>query len=170
ADGRVSLPGLPRQGLSSVQVTSEMYGTWIQMFALDKPIPPVTTIRLPAAGRVEGRLIADDPKLIRGVRMHLSTYGSPFQNLTLPSVPGSGNASAPSTSLPSFGVAEAVSDNEGHFVVPAIPEGKLKVRVQIDKHLPHRAQVIGAEELTVFNPNITQMEIHIRPTASKEGT
>jgi beta-lactamase regulating signal transducer with metallopeptidase domain len=167
ADGRVSVPGLPHD-VRSVRVISEPYGTWVQAFSMTEPIPAETTIRLPPAGRVEGHLIADDPKVVRAVGILLETRGSSYEDTTLPGVPRSDPADPQrGRRFPSFGQAQVVSDNEGRFVVPAIAEGKLYVSVQIDKDLPYRAEV--PQSLSVTNPDPTRVEIRILPAVRVEG-
>jgi hypothetical protein len=152
-DGRVRLPGLPEHG-SFVLVTSKYGSTEVTLpsFNSYEPVEPKTTIRLRPAGRVEGRLIADDSKLVRGVRISLLT-GEPRPPIAAFSH--------------GFGRAEVVSDKDGRFVVPTIAEGRLCLRVRIDEQLPYRA--IVPEGLTVGNPAPTRVEIRIVPAVRIQG-
>jgi hypothetical protein len=126
----------------AIEVTSEKYGTVDHGFNSRDGATPETTIRLPPVGRVEGRLIADDPKLVRGVDIRMQTSGS--------------------------GRGHVVSDNEGRFVVPAIAEGTLIMDVPIGKNLPFRAKLLEGL-LTVRDADATRVEIPIVPAVRVEG-
>ncbi len=140
ADGRARLSAVPRDGLRSVYVTSEAYGTWWQLLDSSEPVPAETKIRLPPAGRIEGRLIADDPKVARGVAVLLTTREV-----------GSASSSA--------GKAEVTSDDQGRFVVPAIAMGALRIQVQVDEGLPYQPEL--PKELTVRAADVTRVEIRM---------
>ena len=69
ASGRVRLTSLSRKALYQLQIRTARFGT--QQQRIDDPVrsPPVRTIEVRAAGSIEGRLIADDPRWVRGVKL-----------------------------------------------------------------------------------------------------
>lgn len=133
-DGRVRMPAMPRAGFHSLRATTDKYGT--QEMRLDGERTPAAerTIALRPAGRIEGRLLADDPEWVRGVRLWFATQGE-FR-------PGG---------WPAEGWAEVTTDGEGRFVVPAIAEGRLRIDVLADDdapvlpRLPDSAEVVAGE-------------------------
>ena len=150
ADGRATLSGVPHNGWWSVRVTSKRYGNCVQFLNVAEPIPAETTIRLRPARRVEGRLVADDPKLAHGVAIVLTTHETRQR----------------AGSLANYGRAEAASDDQGRFVVPAIAEGTLAVQVQIDEHVPYRPELPPG--LTVGNSDAAGVEIRMVRTVRIE--
>ncbi len=102
AEGRAVLGDVDPAGLDEVTVTSAACGLQRVPLAFGDP-----TARLARAGRVEGRVVADDPAATRGRAITLRT--------------GSGTSSR--------GLASVVSDSEGRFVVPTLAEGPLKLMV-----------------------------------------
>ena len=76
ANGRVLLPALARESLYSVSVTTEKYGTQIQRFTVDPSTLAERTIRLRPVGRIEGRVIADKPEWVPGLRCTITTAKS----------------------------------------------------------------------------------------------
>ncbi len=100
AEGRARLIDVDPAGLDELTAAS----AGLQRVPLPFGDPTATLAR---AGRVEGRVVADDPAAARGRAITLRT--------------GSGTSAR--------GIATIVSDAEGRFVVPALAEGPLRLTV-----------------------------------------
>ena len=74
--GRVRLTSLPREGLY-VQIQAAGFGCQRQQFDGPDESSPERKITLRRAGRVEGRLIADDPRWVRSIHLLYSTQPPP---------------------------------------------------------------------------------------------
>ncbi len=77
-------------------------------------------------GRIEGRIEADRPEWTRGVKIYVSTTDPAGLE---------------------GGLAEVSSGDDGHFVVPAIAEGKLEVFLRLDPSSPVRARPVSGVEI-----------------------
>jgi hypothetical protein len=111
-EGRAELDGFRPEELLSVAVEVPGFGVQIREFRNNDGLADVGTrsITLQPCGRVVGRVVADDPKAVAGLSVHVESAGV------------RGGMSA--------GVAEVSTDQGGHFEVPAIASGALTVRVR----------------------------------------
>ncbi len=121
AEGIAIFSMLQRKHMLDIQIISEAFGD--QTIRINNPpLEELRSIRLRAPGKIEGRLIAEKREWIRGIRLSFSTDNQ--DQWTDPS-----------------GTAQAVTDNEGRYVVPVIASGgPVRVHVGIDKALrvrPH---------------------------------
>jgi protocatechuate 3,4-dioxygenase beta subunit len=118
--GRVRLPSLPRQDLHDVQVTAS--GLGIQLLQLNGPDMQAAhrTITLREAGRVEGRILSENPLAFRGVKMLIETMEAPGK--TVQRRLGSGKIEYAQI-RETEGTALVTSDDSGRFVVPEIAAG-----------------------------------------------
>jgi beta-lactamase regulating signal transducer with metallopeptidase domain len=111
ADGRVSMPDLPRQGFSTVRTSIGDFGVQELRLDCEGAEPAERVLELRPACRLEGQFTASNPAWVRGIRLSIETEGNSEQ------------------SWKSNGVATAMTDEQGRFVVLAIAEGKVHVRV-----------------------------------------
>ena len=155
-DGRVDLPEIASDRLTSVQVTAEGYGTQQMRLWASPDKPTVSTIRLRTTGRLEGRLISDERRVIADTQIYVSQSDFAGQKTS--------------------GTATAETDDEGRFVVPAIAAGRIKLGVHVDKSLPLRPRIpeglkIEAGETTsVEIPFEKPVRVHGRVQTYRQGT
>jgi hypothetical protein len=129
AEGRAPLDSVEPGDLDSVRVAAAGYGTQvIRVAGLERE--PVVTL-LPA-GRVEGRLEAEDPAAVRGLTLHLRTGASPTDDADRVG-----------------GEAEVVSDDQGRFVAPLIAEGNLAVFFEPRPDQPFHGNFLGRPVVSV---------------------
>jgi len=119
AGGRAVLEAVEPGDLDLVRIATEDLGT--QVVRASRAEAGDRVARLDPVGRVEGRVKVDDPRAARGVPVHLRTFV---------------DAAAGEEGV--GGTAEAVSDDEGRFVVPAIAAGALHVQLDPRRDLPFR--------------------------------
>ena len=144
--GRALLPAIAWEGFGSVRITAASLGSQaISLLAPVGALPPVGSngrtpraesnsltervhreLRLRPAGRIEGRIEADRPEWTRGVKIYVSTTD---------------------TAGLEGGLAEVSSGDDGHFVVPAIAAGKLKVFLRLDPSSPVRPRPVTDVEI-----------------------
>ncbi len=127
--GRAKLPAMPREGFYRVEVKSDQFGT--QHLRLDYKATAAAErrINLRPVGRIEGRIVGEDPKWRRGVRIHFETERRiRAQDLTQ-------------------GTSMVVSDEEGKFVIPAIAQGKVRIMEGLEASLPVRMRLPESVEL-----------------------
>lgn len=111
ADGRASLMGVSPNDLEAVQIAAKGYGVQWAAPRVD-PGADSAVVTLSPVGRVVGHVAADNPKVIAGVRIWLTTHLDPSDDL----VDG--------------GLAELVSDEQGRFEAPALAAGTLSLYVE----------------------------------------
>lgn len=155
-DGRATLRGVPWKGLRSIRISTRAFGVQCQKLNTDASSDAETTIRLRPAGRVEGRVIADYPGLVRGVRVYLTTR----------STADGSSASNPSSPMIE-GHAQAISDDQGRFVVPALATGVLGISASVEQGRPLRPRL--PEGLQVEGDRTTNVEIRLVPAVRLEG-
>jgi len=110
AEGHVRISRFDRKSLFTIHAVSEKFGTQqIRMDGrnLDEAHPEVELL---PAGRIEGQLVADDPDLVKGIDVYLTT-----QSLN---------------NRMDEGFAQVKTDDEGRFDVPAIPVGTLRIGIR----------------------------------------
>jgi hypothetical protein len=119
--GEAGLAGLSADDVTSLRLRSDSVGT--QQHVLPPAAPgTVPTVRLSRAGRVQGRLVASDPRAVRGLTLHVSTRADPSDDDW------------------TGGFAEVVTDDDGKFAVAAIAEGTLTVRFVPHQDVPFRPE------------------------------
>ncbi len=138
AEGRARLPAMPRKGFLRVQVTAEGLGMQHLELRDRSDEPAERTIKLRAAGRIEGRLLTDRPERIRGA---------------LIGVPGETGDRWELRYEETRGHAIVFADADGRFVIPEIASGNLRVLVVVDQNLPVRPRLpkyvhVAANETT----------------------
>ena len=130
--GRAVLPSHPSQGLDSVRIAAGKFG--LQQIRFNPLLDGADfNIRLRATRSIEGRLIASDPKWVRGVRVHLETSASP---LLTEKVKLKNGKVVQMAIWETEGVSTITTDDTGSFVVPAIAEGKPRIWVDVPKDSP----------------------------------
>jgi hypothetical protein len=132
-DGRGTIADVAPADLGGVLVDSTGRGR--QQAAPTRDSDGSFVIQLAAVGRLTGRIIVDDPKALKGLRLGVFT------------LPGEGGNNA------SAGRAQAVLDSSGRFEVPALPVGSLYLTVQVPegsalKFITPRNKLIEAGKLT----------------------
>ncbi|MGI8980982.1 MAG: M56 family metallopeptidase [Pirellulaceae bacterium] len=113
AEGRVRMPQMLRKGFHTVLAISDSFGT--QVFQLDAVFkqPAERTLELRTTGRIEGQLTAEKPEWVRGVEIWFTTAGDPSK-----------------PNWKTEGEASAKTDAQGHFTVPAIASGRLRIYIR----------------------------------------
>lgn len=148
-NGRALLSAMGREGFLTVQVAAEGYG--IQKLRLKDSAqePAVRTITLRPTGRVEGRLISDNPEVIRNAKFYVSQDDYRGKH--------------------TYGTALVVTDLEGRFVVPEFPEGKIELAPGAINHafplrprIPSKLQVYAGDTTTVEIPYEATVRLHGR--------
>ena len=157
-EGRARLPALTRERADRTVVVDQHYGR--QLFDLEESggrfssvVVGEPELRLLPAGRIEGRLIADQPGLVSGILIKIGTYDELE------------DAAAAANVLTAYGLAEVTTDAEGRFVIPEIPEGKVNVTIDVDPQLPvlpriPDLQLKGGETLKLELPWEKRVRVH----------
>ena len=125
--GRVRLTSLPREDLY-VQIQAAGFGCQRQQFDGPDESSPERKITLRRAGRVKGRLIADDPRWVRGIHLLYSTQPSPGGRKTLPVTLPDGTKEE-RVIYKTEGEALVETDAQGHFQIPEIAAGASRIEV-----------------------------------------
>lgn len=173
AEGRVKLPALPRNSLTDVQVTTEDLGIQhIEFLGLQlapegyfelPPQPAERALRLARTGRIEGRLIAERPELLRGSEIYVHEdfrardergYFERAQVVT--------------------GYAEVTPGPDGRFVVPRFAVGVIQIGVSMDRRLPFRPRLpFGSRSrpkyVNVEADKVTRVEIPLEQAVRVHG-
>ncbi len=159
SEGRVHLPGLQRDTLRSVRVITKQLGIQEKLLyeyeqsGQTFSITFLRTIRLRPAGRIEGRLVGDNPEVVRGVRLYFRT-----------------ERHEPALEQPAEGYALLETDVQGRFVVPAIATGWLKVLATLDQNTNLRPKLPRPYEVRVDAGQTTRLELPMRPTIPVRGS
>src|SRR5262249_52949699 len=148
ADGVANLATVSDDDLDAVRVSSVAYG--IQVVRAPRLDNGERVVRLADVGRIDGRVIAEDPRAVRGLRVYLST---PTDVADAEACLG--------------GVAEVVTDDEGRFTVPAIAEGTLVLIYEPRRDLPFRG-AFDSRPLVVVGET-TQVEIPLKRAVLIKG-
>ncbi len=153
AAGRAQLPALPREGFFSVKVTVGSLGAQ-QLRLKDQATEPARReIRLRAAGRIEGRVIADRREWAAGLKVYATTTDAS-------EAPGGYN-------LKTQGEEVVTTRPDGSFVIPAIAAGKVNIATRVDEALPVRPMV--PEGLDVRIDETTRVEIPLKAAVRLRG-
>jgi RNA polymerase sigma factor (sigma-70 family) len=151
ATGRAQLPALPREGLSTVQVTSEVLGIQRLRITDAATEPAQRTIRLRLVGSLDGRIVSDRPEWGSGVALYVTTE--------IERVAWGQEATT--------GGAKVVTQADGSFTIPAVATGKLTFGDRIDQALPVRPRL--PETLEVRTGQTTHAEIPLEKAVRVSG-
>lgn len=147
-DGRANLTAFDAEELEVVRITAPAFG--VQQLSLPRAgRGGEHTITLAPAGRVEGRVTADDPRAARGLTLFLATRGDPSDD------PDAG------------GRAEARTDDAGRFFVPALAEGRLTLAFVPHQELPFRGRFEGHPEVDAGR--VTAVEVALKSAVLVRG-
>ena len=152
ASGHAALPGMPRAGFRAVKVTFASLGAQ-QLNLIDRESEPARReIRLRPVGRIEGRVIADRPEWVRGLKVYVTTTetSDPY-----------------GMSLKAQGDDVATTGADGTFVVPGIAAGKLAIGTRVDEAVPVRP--IAPDGLEVRANQTTRVEIPLKKAIRLRG-
>ena len=147
AEGRVWLPEIGRDRLSNVRVTADGYGIQELRLRDSADEPAMRTIDLRTTGRLEGRLVSDNPSAIKNVRLHL------YQEDYI------GQATS--------GAATIQTDEDGRFVVPAFAEGEIKLIFEPHKSIPLRPRI--PDNLEIIAGETTRVDVPMERTVRVRG-
>ena len=135
----------------NVRITSEEFGS--QLFQLARQSrEPQCILTLVPVGRLEGRILAEQPDLYRNMKITIETEigsASDLQN-------GKGD------------VLLSV-DQEGRFVIPHIAAGWIEIYATIDERLPVRPRLPGRRQIEVVPGKTTRIEIPLEMAVHAHG-
>ena len=114
------------------------------------------------AGRIEGRLIANQPELVRGIPIKIETRQPRAQFVQ-------SRAAAAYDHLPAWGTAKTTTDAEGRFVIPEIAEGTMELTIDVDRRLPIRPRIPDLEDLELTGADPIQLEIPLEMCVRVHG-
>ncbi|HEV3340383.1 MAG TPA: carboxypeptidase-like regulatory domain-containing protein, partial [Pirellulales bacterium] len=144
--GRAVLRDVAAESVDSVRVETDEYGVqWASLTAADEG--PARRVVLGPVAALRGRLTADDPRAISGVKIRLATW------------------QAAGDDLAGGGLAEATTDAEGSFKVPAIAAGTLSASLELHDELPFLCQPITARPVA----GETELTINLERAVRAEG-
>ncbi len=146
--GMATLRGFAPESIEIVSVTSPSLG--IQFSQFRGGLKLGTDLRLLPVARVEGRVTAADPASARGLKVFLSTY---------PVDQSKGIV---------YGRAQARTDEQGRFSVPALGTGSLDVEVQTPVGSLDRA--IRTSRASIEGQQRVELEIPLKRLISVRGT
>jgi protocatechuate 3,4-dioxygenase beta subunit len=154
-EGRATLTAFTPDEVELLRVGAPALG--VQQFALPAPGGDgVRSLTLWAAGRVEGRVTAGDPRAVRGLTLHLSTRADPSDD--------------PLTG----GFAEATTDEAGRFMVPTLAEGALTVKFVPHLDLPFRGTFDAHPEVEAGRTTRVEVPlkkgVHVTGVVREQGT
>ena len=148
-DGLAVIDAAANEDLAYVAVVSGSFGTQGRPFRPVTPQPKRVRLRPTAA--LEGRLVADDPAMVRGWQVSAYTrVGDP-------------RARDPETN----GFAQGTTDGRGRFVFPVIAEGRLQLELKPPRDLPLMADLpVG---VSIVGGRENALEIPLRRVATITG-
>lgn len=150
SEGNVALSAYPLEKLLNVNVISDELGTQ-QFQHLKKPDGSIGDLKLQPVGRIEGRVLADQPELFRNMFVSIETQSDPT------ATPGC------------TGQAMLTVDQDGRFVIPRIATGMIELSTQIDNRLPVRPRLPERLQLEVVPGKTTRIEIPLEMTVNVHG-
>src|SRR5262249_48685814 len=116
-NGRAELPNYLPEKMSGVNVIGDDWGTQ-QFEGFQKEDLADLTLKLLPVGRIEGRILADQPELFRNVFIAIETNEPTAESRRC------------------TGQAMLQVDQDGRFVVPRIAVGMVEMYADIDDRLP----------------------------------
>jgi hypothetical protein len=157
AEGRVRFPGLPRKELFTVRIIAKGLGIQEQRVDEQPNTAPLRTIRLGPVGRIEGRILADKPEVVRGVRLALRTVSY-------------SHSQQPPPWWPIEGFAVVETDSRGRFAVPAIATGALEIGAAVDETLGLQPKLPEHYDVNLKAGQTTTVELPMIPTVPVRGS
>ena len=149
AEGRAKLPAMAREHWVSVWVTTNDYGLQTQRLTPKPSEPTERAIHLRPVSRIEGRVTADNPEWVRGIRIIFTTEKA-WE---------AGRRPGHQPPWPTEGHADVVTDHEGRYVVPKIAEGQLSmVQTVLDENLPVRP-VLPPPSVRLLESDTTELDL-----------
>lgn len=150
AEGQVTLQGIDTQKLYKLNADHPLYGQ--QRMRMDWQIPnasQTTTKRMQLCqtGSIQGKLTGD-PAYVGNVRVFIST----LQSETIPTATGH---------------AEALTDKQGNFHIPAVASGSIDAYIQVKDSWPVRPR--APQNSRVEDGLLTSLEIKLEPTKKVHG-
>jgi beta-lactamase regulating signal transducer with metallopeptidase domain/protocatechuate 3,4-dioxygenase beta subunit len=124
--GRVRLTSLSRDALYNLQIQAAGFGAQKQRLDGPEELSPERKITLRRAGRVEGRLIADDRKWARGIKLHFQTEQSPWKTLPFTDPDGTQRQRI---IWETEGEILVETDAQGRFEIPEMAPGRGSIMV-----------------------------------------
>jgi beta-lactamase regulating signal transducer with metallopeptidase domain/protocatechuate 3,4-dioxygenase beta subunit len=109
--GNATLHGIEVENYGSIRAETESFGIQHMWVGDDRP----SVLRLSPVGRLEGRVIADEPAAVRERTVVVESSPQNYQ-----------------------GFAVVVTDDNGRFVIPKLAAGEGRIRCEFDPELPFR--------------------------------
>jgi protocatechuate 3,4-dioxygenase beta subunit len=110
SDGRATLTGVVPDELDVVRVENQAIEVqWVGLPAQRRD--KIVLLSLAPVGRLKGRLMADDPRAVRRRKLRFATW----------QMPGDEYAGG--------GLADVVTDDDGHYLVPALAAGSVTFKI-----------------------------------------
>jgi len=156
AKGCARFPTLPREGIRTIRVNAKGWGIQEQRVDTAPGAAPLRTIRLERVGSLEGRVIADKPEVVRGLRVYLRTKAY-LKDRTAPPWPIEGSASVE-------------TDAQGRLSVPAIVAGALEVYAVVDEELGLQPRLPKRNAVDVEAGQTARVELPMVPTIPVRGS
>ncbi len=125
--GRAVLDGFASAELVAIAVRAKGFGSQPRTF--HPPTRGPKTVRLSPVAKVSGRLAGGEPAILRGWKVSAWTMSS------------DGPTGRPGSWI---GGAEATSDDEGRFEIPAIAAGNLTITCRPPEGIPYLAENLSA--------------------------
>jgi hypothetical protein len=141
-DGRAVLDSIAPEDLRSVEVRAEGFGDQPRTFY--PPTRGPKLVRLRTASSATGRLVADDPRVVKGWKV--SAWTTPADGQT-------------DRNTYWVGHAEAVTDDQGRFRIPAIAAGKVSLTCNPPQGIPYRAKAPAWPSLSINGPNDIEVPV-----------
>jgi hypothetical protein len=152
-EGRVKLPAASPETLYQVRITAKDFGIQVQRTQKSEPAAVVDgKIHLRNVGKIEGRVIARQPELARGVRLVFTTE----------------EHSRSSPPWPTEGHADIRSDENGRFVVPSLAAGVLRIEIRVNENQPLRPKL--PQFVRLREGETTSLEIPVVRTVTVRGS
>lgn len=148
AQGRMTLRGGSNANWASFEINGPWGQQTLHRAAFARQVPSTITVR--RAGRVQGRVTAENPAWVRGLVFFLLTSAGVPEHDAL------------------RGEALVTTDERGGFVVPTLAEGPLDIHfLPVDKNLPVRPQM--PQKIQVQAGATTELEIPLVPATLTTG-
>jgi beta-lactamase regulating signal transducer with metallopeptidase domain len=151
SEGYVEMPAYPIDKMLNVNVVSNDLG--MQQFQHFKTSEGSNVeLKLQPVGRIEGRVLADQPALFRDMLVEIET------------------GSDPGSESSCTGQATLTVDQDGRFVVPHIAQGMVELSAYVDNRLPVRPRLPERGTLEVVPGKTTRIEVPLEMTVNVHGT
>lgn len=154
AAGRAKTPMLTRDDCYDVIVNHDGAGKQLFRIEMKSTTPADRKLQLSDVGRVEGRIIADQIELTRGMMVSLGTQGKYSEDATI--------------ILPS-GSAMVDVDEQGRFTAPELAVGALSVDMVMDQRLPVRPRLPESNRLNVGAGESVKLDIPLEMCVRVHG-